>query len=227
LDQVEAWLDILDHASYYELLGILEIADDTAIKTAFYEFSENFHPDRHRSQPAELVAAITKIYQRGAEAYGVLRNPRTRAQYDLALTQGALRFNPGQTQSEGSGTDLVSLAVTKAGQLHARQLERALAAGSMEEALDLLRKALLSDGGNPALEQRGRDLLALVEQGQLLPHCPVLGTATAGSPQLGDDPASPQFQKSLTYALVWVARRAKSKNRTLGSVPPGKTINRC
>lgn len=170
LDQVEAWLDILEQASYYELLGILEIADDTAIKSAFYEFSENFHPDRHRGQPAELVAAITKIYQRGAEAYGVLRNPRTRAQYDLALNQGSLRLNPGQTQMENKGTDLVSLAVTKAAQLHARQLERALAAGSIREATDLLRKALLSDGGNAALEERGRELLALVIHGQILPH---------------------------------------------------------
>lgn len=169
LDQLDAWLDVLDHATYYELLGILEIADESAIQRAFHEFSENFHPDRFRGEPAEVVAAVTKIYQRGAEAYGVLRQPKTRALYDIALSQGALRYNPGQTQQLDAPSDLVSLARTKAAQLHTRQLERALAEGSVNQALDLLEKALRSDGSNPALEQRVRQLAALVASGRIVP----------------------------------------------------------
>jgi len=172
LDEVERWLDVLDLSNYYELLEILEIANDSAIKQAFHEFSLHFHPDRHRGEPPELIEAITRIYQRGAEAYGVLRDPKMRARYDVALSQGALRYTPGQTRPslwpEAEG-DLESLAVTKGAKLHARQAERALSEGAFAEAEDLIRKSILADGSNLPLSARAQELLELVRSRRIVP----------------------------------------------------------
>ena|SRR5690606_29307145 len=173
LERVESWLVILDQSNYYELLGILEIADESAIQRAFHEFSTNFHPDRYRGESQELVDAITNIYQRGAEAYGVLRNPSTRARYDLALSQGALRYNPGLTNhhlDRSTQNNLVGLARTKAGQLHCRQAERALSEGQLDEARALVKKALLAEGKNAELEARANELVELIASGQIIAH---------------------------------------------------------
>ena len=167
IDQVESWLEILDQANYYELLGILEIANESAIQNAFHAFSESFHPDRYRGEPHELVAAITKIYQRGTEAYGTLRDPTARAKYDLALSQGALRYNPGQTARHDED-DLVALARTKGGQLHARQAERALSEGQLDAAREMIRKAKLAEGDNLAFSDRASKLLQLVQSGRIV-----------------------------------------------------------
>lgn len=171
LDRVEAWLQILDDSSYYELLGILEIADETAIQSAFHDFSTAFHPDRHRGESDALRRAVTRIYQRGAEAYGVLRDPRTRAQYDLALAQGQLRLNPGQSSatSAPSSGDLVALARSAGGQMHARQFLRALSEGNAEESSRCHRKMLLAEGRNPELERQAEHLLERARSGSFLP----------------------------------------------------------
>ncbi len=171
--QVENWLEILERANYYELLGILEIADEGAIQRAFHDFSVNFHPDRYRGEPDALVHAITKIYQRGAEAYGVLRDPKTRAKYDIALSQGALRYTPGRTQHDNAtATDqeLAASATTRGGQLHARQAERALSEGDIDLAQHLIDKALLAEGDNPEFSRRADELLLLVRSGRILPQ---------------------------------------------------------
>jgi curved DNA-binding protein CbpA len=170
LDKVESWLNILDQVNYYELLGVLEIADETAIQEAFHDFSKSFHPDRHRGEPLELLTALTKIYQRGSEAYGSLRDPKLRAQYDLALSQGTLRLSRGLTAHDSSAQEanLASLARTKGGQLHARQAERALSAGNLTEAEQLIQRAILAEGTNPGLEARAEELFALVRVGRLV-----------------------------------------------------------
>lgn len=166
-EKVAAWLSILDLSTYYEILGLLEIADDSAIQKAFHEFSENFHPDRHRAQPPEIREDVTRIYRRGAEAYGVLRDPQKRAAYDLAMNQGHLRWNPGHTADSSSPPpdDLASLCHTKAGALHARQLERAISERNWEMSRSLLRKALLAEDMNSALEKRANELLHLAKTG--------------------------------------------------------------
>lgn len=164
-EQVDSWLSILDHSTYYELLGILEIASESAIQDAFHKFSESFHPDRHRGQSDELRTAVTHIYRRGAEAYGVLRDPLKRAAYDVAMNQGQLRWNPGQTVEGAPAqlSDLASLCKTKAGALHARQAERAITEKDWNSGSALLRKALLAEGGNRELEKRSAELIDLVK----------------------------------------------------------------
>ncbi len=162
-DLIVSWLDILDSSSYYELLGLLEIADDDAIQNAFHTFSKSFHPDRHRAAPENIQKAVAKIYSRGAEAYGILRREVSRQAYDLALSQGVLRLTPGKARPQVLRTSesLESACKTPGGRLHARQLERALSENKWEEARHLLRKALLSENLNEELEKRYHALLQL------------------------------------------------------------------
>lgn len=163
--RVESWLSVLEDSSYYELLGILEIAGDEAVQAAFHEFSQSFHPDNHRSADENLRADITRIFKRGAEAYRVLRDPRSRASYDLAMAQGALRLtSQGQESSTKTNESLDATCRTSGGRLHARQAERALSERDLDNARALLRKALLAEGDNPELESRFRELFKLAQR---------------------------------------------------------------
>jgi DnaJ-class molecular chaperone len=163
--RVKSWLSVLDESSYYELLGILEIAGDEAIQAAFHEFSLSFHPDNHRGAPAELRADVTRIFKRGAEAYRVLRDANSRAAYDRALAQGALRLTaPTQGPQADTSESLESCCLTPGGRLHARQAERALRERKLDEAHHLYRKAVLAEGINLELEERFRSLFDLARR---------------------------------------------------------------
>src|SRR3954470_13183310 len=92
IERVYEWASVLDESSYYELLGVLEIADDSALKTAFHEFARAFHPDCHFDYDLHTASVLRQVFQRGAEAYRVLSHPELRPRYDLALAKGQLRL---------------------------------------------------------------------------------------------------------------------------------------
>jgi len=160
---VDSWLKILDESNYYELLGLLEIAGDEAIQLAFHKFSQSFHPDNHRKSPADVRQDVTHIFKRGAEAYRVLRDPKSRAAYDLALAQGALRYSRSGGGRDGQGTEqgLEALCRTPGGRLHARKAERALSEGNLEEAKMEMHHAQTAECINITLENKFRELLEL------------------------------------------------------------------
>ena len=91
--QLHAWADVLDDSDYYELLGVLHIADDTAIRQGFHVFAAAFHPDAHRYSDGADQRLATQIYHRGTEAYRVLLDPKLRSRYDLELAKGNLRLS--------------------------------------------------------------------------------------------------------------------------------------
>lgn len=94
--RLEAWADVLDDSTYYELLGVLDIADERSIKQAFHEFALSFHPDSHLEADGERLELVRRVFKRGAEAYRVLMDPGLRSKYDLALAQGHLRLEAGE-----------------------------------------------------------------------------------------------------------------------------------
>lgn len=149
-----AWLEVLDSSSYYELLGVLEIADDGAIQDAFRVFSQAFHPDQHRSADDDVRSQAAHIYKRGVEAYGVLRDPARRAEYDLALAKGQLRLGRAEREGVGAAQSLDDLCKTPAGRLHARRAERALSENNLEQAEQCLVAALSDEGENRQLAER-------------------------------------------------------------------------
>lgn len=156
-DRVLAWDDTLDEATYYELLGVLEIADEAAIRQAFHEFSAAFHPDAHPDVEAPFALALRRVFQRGAEAYRVLAHPELRSEYDMALAKGQLRLGVPSTPP-ASGTAVKSLddlCRSASGKLHAREADRLISSGDLAAAKRELMLAMRSeDAPNPELRER-------------------------------------------------------------------------
>lgn len=69
----------------YDILGVARDASDSQIKTAFREKSKLLHPDRNKGKHAD------KEYDELKKAYDILKNPRTREEYDEALVMTALK----------------------------------------------------------------------------------------------------------------------------------------
>jgi len=83
--------------SYYEILGIDKDASDAQIKNAYRRKAKAFHPDTNKEDDAE-----TKFKEVG-EAYKVLKDPHTRAQYDHF---GTAKPNQGGRRPEQSYQDI-------------------------------------------------------------------------------------------------------------------------
>lgn len=62
--------------THYKVLGLVPTASPDEIKRAFRKLAFKYHPDRNESPTA--AARIREIYQ----AYTILINPTTRADYD-------------------------------------------------------------------------------------------------------------------------------------------------
>lgn len=73
---------------YYEVLGVSRDADQKAIKEAFRTLALKYHPDRNKTPDAE------EKFKEIAEAYGILSDPRKRAQYDSGGFAGVAGFSP-------------------------------------------------------------------------------------------------------------------------------------
>lgn len=68
-------------ADFYEILGLTQSADSTAIRTAYKRLAMQYHPDRNPGNPQaeEMFKAIN-------EAYHVLSDPLKKSRYDSRFT---------------------------------------------------------------------------------------------------------------------------------------------
>lgn len=82
----------LDRASYYDLLMVEPGVDRAALQKGFHRFALAFHPDQHRGEEEEVREAAKRVFERGVEAYTVLRDPEIARFYDERLAQGAKRL---------------------------------------------------------------------------------------------------------------------------------------
>jgi curved DNA-binding protein CbpA len=171
-ERLQAWVEVLDDSSYYELLGVLELADAAAIQAAFHEFALAFHPDVHEGGTEGERAASRYVFRRGAEAYRVLADPELRARYDLALASGHLRLIGGEpahrVQTETSLRSLEDLCESPAAKLLARRADEAIGLGKLADARYLLQDAMsLEEERNPELVERIEALaMALFARGE-------------------------------------------------------------
>jgi curved DNA-binding protein CbpA len=158
VERVYEWAAVLDDSSYYELLGLLEIADDASVKAAFHEFALAFHPDSHLDYDADTAVVLRRVFQRGAEAYRVLSHPELRPRYDLALAKGQLRLGGGdvpRVANVGVGAkSLDELCKTAAARLYASRADALISQGDLAAAKRELMLAVREDGDNPELAER-------------------------------------------------------------------------
>lgn len=156
--RILSWADVVDDSSYYEILGLLEIADALAIKQAFHQFALAFHPDQHTDAPPDVQEAVRKIFKRGAEGYRVLSDAGLRAKYDMAVAKGHLRLESDQVPDRAMVGDVRSLdeiVTSPSAKMSARRADDYLTAGDMAAAKRELQKALMADGGrNDELRER-------------------------------------------------------------------------
>lgn len=92
-------LDQLDH---YQLFGVDQAVDKKAIKNAYFEVVNVFHPDRYFGKDVgSFKAKLEKVFARLTESYDVLSRNASRAEYDAYLrAQSKTRaFDAGQVES--------------------------------------------------------------------------------------------------------------------------------
>ena len=159
-DHLRAWDEVLDDATYYEILGVLEIADPDAIRRAFHDFSLAFHPDAQPAGDEEARTLALRIFRRGVEAYRALSVPEQRAAYDLALAKGEVRLGAGpstrvEDRAAGSARSLDELCRSPGAKLYAKRAEDLITSGDLKAATHELYRALRAeDGDNPELAER-------------------------------------------------------------------------
>jgi curved DNA-binding protein CbpA len=160
-ERLQAWVDVIDDSSYYELLGVLELADAAAIQAAFHEFALAFHPDGHEDGSEKQRTAARYVFRRGAEAYRVLSDPELRAKYDLALASGHLRLIGGEpahrVANAGALRSLEDLCKSPAAKLLARRADEQINLGRLEEARFILQDAMAME------EEKSEELAERIE----------------------------------------------------------------
>ena len=62
---------------YYKILGVSKDVDATELKKVFRKFAKDLHPDKNPDNPA-----AEERFKEVSEAYEVLSNPKSRAEYD-------------------------------------------------------------------------------------------------------------------------------------------------
>jgi curved DNA-binding protein CbpA len=158
IERIFEWDELIDQSSYYEVLGLLEIADAGAIRKAFHEFAVAFHPDAFPEADDETAEALRRVFQRGAEAYRVLSRPESRADYDLALAKGQLRLDatiaPPPLARNSDIRSLDELCRSPGARRYAKKAEELISNGDLTSAKRELQMALREDGENPDLAER-------------------------------------------------------------------------
>lgn len=118
--EIETIYEILDELNYYQLLGLRQESQQSAIEPGFRDQSRRLHPDRTKKlKDAELSRKATAIYRAVNEAYRTLKDPESRSAYDRELAAGNLRLSEGGRAEaaavEGASNDPSTAARTEKG----------------------------------------------------------------------------------------------------------------
>ncbi len=158
--------DRLDQLDYYTLLGLEPDASTDHVRTKFHEFALKFHPDRHAEADDSKRLRAAQIYRRGTEAYRVLCDPQRRREYDQQLSQGRLRYDPGDKAPSGAmtagargtaGAAAIGAQTAKARPFFAKA-QQALRSGDLKTARLNMRIALSHEPNNEHLKAMLKDI---------------------------------------------------------------------
>jgi curved DNA-binding protein CbpA len=157
LERILGWDDVLDDATYYEILGLDQSATHDDLRHAFHRFALAFHPDVFRDADEDTQSRVRRVFERGVESYRMLIDERLRADYDLCLAKGELRLGH-DLKREGVGVGAKSIdevCRSPAAKLYAKRAAELIAEGELKAAhLELWRALRAEDGPNPELVER-------------------------------------------------------------------------
>lgn len=92
--------DILQASTHYDVLGVDSMDSDTAaLRKAYLRRSVKVHPDKNEDPRAK------EAFQKVAQAWQVLSDDASRAQYDQALKRGRADMNDDYDRAAGDGDD--------------------------------------------------------------------------------------------------------------------------
>ncbi len=107
----------LDGLSYYQVLRVDPRASAGQVRAAYHQLSRQYHPDRYfHLAECPFKQHIYRISKRITEAYVVLREPGSRAQYDqqLGASQGArVRYTEESAQAQKKAKEEVTAKTEK------------------------------------------------------------------------------------------------------------------
>ena len=92
----------LEQLTHYQLFGVAPTVDKKAIKNAYFEIVNVYHPDRYFGKNVgSFRPKLEKVFARLTESYNVLSRNASRAEYDAYLrAQSKTRaFDAGQVES--------------------------------------------------------------------------------------------------------------------------------
>lgn len=164
-ERVREWADSIDRIDYLTLLGLSTLfpPSDAEVRDAWRAFALSFHPDRHRDSEDDVRLAATRVFQRGAEAYRVLQDPALRRRYLRLFAEGHLRMPQDEVAQSGRGGARVQDLVRSAGaRPFAVKADELIAKGELRQARLQLQLAAMREPGNAHLEERMREVEALL-----------------------------------------------------------------
>jgi outer membrane protein OmpA-like peptidoglycan-associated protein len=90
-------------ANYYKILGVLDDAEDIAIRAVYRALAQTYHPDKFQGDPNFAEERMKEIN----EAYSILSDPASRREYDEIRSkykaQEGYEESPGESESNFEG----------------------------------------------------------------------------------------------------------------------------
>lgn len=142
----------LDDYTYYELLKITPAATADDVRRAFHRMARSMHPDRHQQTGDDALRdKLYAIYKRITEGYRILKDHRTRREYDALLEEGQRRLirkqRPRRRQAEDAFADPQVKKFFRMAEAAERRGDRKTARLNYQLALNLA-------GDHPVLRER-------------------------------------------------------------------------
>ncbi|MBW2731474.1 MAG: DnaJ domain-containing protein [Deltaproteobacteria bacterium] len=154
-NRVDELYQTLDEKDYYDLLSVARDASATTIKSAYFELSIAFHPDRFiLLEDVDLKQRIYAVFKRCTEAFKVLLDPPSRADYDRQRGESADEVRYLDFGRSRLATDATSPSQTPAGRRYLHFAELAERNGNLRSARMYLTLATQCEPDNGDLRER-------------------------------------------------------------------------
>lgn len=135
IDRIEDLYQRLDSSDYYSILGVEKWATLDKIKKAYYAAAKEFHPDKHKELPTEILKnKLNAIFTYLSEAYKVLSQSDERMKHDRSLSTSHTIKKKSNKEIAREKYEQGTIAIDK---------------GKYDEAIKLFEQALYLDSTVP------------------------------------------------------------------------------
>jgi len=156
--ELETLHELLDELDYYKILLLDRDAPQADVDPSFRAVSRKFHPDRlARLNDEELKEKANDIFRLANEAYRHLKDPDTRARYDMGLADGNLRMSAdgrSKAAKDAAAKNNPELAAkTPQGEKYFKMALKCWGDGDFRGAVMQIRFAIQFEPGNAVFEE--------------------------------------------------------------------------